>query len=107
MGVAAYNRGSKKISAHIDLERPSWEAILLADLTELSLAEAQETIFTPTVLRSRGARSWVVMNREDDGWSSYGVEFPSLWAIAARFRLVFLEFGEDDTSSFVRVTPAD
>lgn len=107
MGAAAYNRGSKAISEQIDRERPSAELTILRDLTEFSAAHDGIVPFADTVVRFGPAEGEVsLMNRQRGGWGQRGVSYDSLWALAKHWRLVFLDFGQDEHGRYVRVAPA-
>ena len=104
MGAAANNRGSKFISAQLDREQPSAELTILRDLTAYSAAHATRTPLAATVVRFADRSVWL-MNRQRRGWGEYGQEYPSLWAVAREWRLVFVSFGRDEHSRFVTVEP--
>lgn len=108
MGAAAYNRGSAAISAGIDSELPSPEMRLLRDLTEYSAAHAVARPFCETVVRYGPRRGqFSLMHRPDKGFGEYSYTYDSLWALARSWRLVFIAFGEDRHSAFIRVVPGD
>lgn len=108
MGVAAYNRGSAAISTSIDNEQPSNEMRLLRELSAYSAAHGRVRPFADTVVRrGPGPGEFSLMNRQQRGWGERSYTYQSLWALAREWRLVFLSFGEDKHSTFLRVVPGD
>lgn len=104
MGVAAYNRGSARISADIDAALPGLNELLMRDLTELSAREGKGDLFKETVIRRYGD-GWLLMNQPEKGWMSYSYPFKSLWDIAREYRLEFVGAGRDEFSGFIAVRP--
>jgi hypothetical protein len=45
------------------------------------------------------------MHKAARGWGEFGMPYPSLWAIAKEFRVVFVGTGRDDHSRFIAVEP--
>lgn len=106
MGVAAYNRGTRRVCWEIDTRRPDADLQILRELTELSAGGRGVVLFCPTVVRlDRHRGEWVVMNREAGGWASYGEAFDNLRQVAAAFRVAFTGFGQDAVSFFYRISP--
>jgi len=106
MGAAAYNRGTRAISAQIDRERPSSGLQLLRDLTAYSGTHARCVPFADTVIRFGPTPGLVtLMNRQAGGWRQRGYEYRSLWTLARAWRLVFLRLDADEHGRYVAVAP--
>ena len=103
MGIAAYNRGSVVISRQIDAERPSLNALLLADLSAFGTGTGR--LFQATVIRPAPDGSWWLMDRPEEGWASYGRQFKGLREIANHYALDFTGTGRDEHSEFISVQP--
>jgi len=58
--------------------------------------------FTDVVARPLPGGRWVLMNRQEDGYSSYGFEYGSLAEIPDRWAVVQGEDGKDEHGAFVR-----
>lgn len=106
MGAAAYNRGSRAISAQIDRDLVSSHNMrVLRGWTDYSAAHAGRVGFAETVVRFHPDGTVVLMNRQAGGWGAYGYTYRSMWALARQWRLAFVGLGEDEHSRFVRVVP--
>jgi len=105
MGIAAYNRGSKAIRASIAAEQTTpRELSLLREWSDYSRRHAGMVPFQDTVARFDVGRVYL-MNRPDKGWSERSYTYDTIWALAKAWRVVFLDFGRDEHSFFVRVAP--
>jgi len=106
MGAAAYNRGSRAISAQLDRELPDHTRLLFRDLAEVAAAHADAIPFMAGVVRF-GPRAGEVsiMDRPDRGWGEYAYTYPTLWALVRRWRVAFVGMGRDDCSRFLAFVP--
>jgi len=106
MGAAAYNRGSRAISAQIDAEMPSAEKALFDDLLEVARASNGYLPLGPGVVRIGPTEGeFSLMNREEKGWASQCFRYRSLWQVARDWRIAFTERGRDQHSEFIRFMP--
>lgn len=100
MGIAAYNRGSQLVSRQIEEKQRPDLFRLLDDLA----TEPQGTVelYQDTIARySNGA--WYLMDRPEDGWSSYAKRFANLREIVRAFRVVITGFAWDELGIFATV----
>lgn len=73
---------------------------------EQPAAPQKLTIFCPTVVRfSEAGKVWM-MNRQDGGWNRRGYRYDSLPALLEAWDVEAGEFGRDEHSYFLRVSPA-
>lgn len=81
-------------------------AAILRDLSEYSARHDGTVPFAASVVRF-GPREGEVslMNRQEGGWAQRSYTYATVWALAREWRLVFLEFGKDEHSRFIRVAP--
>lgn len=66
---------------------------------------SRASLFQSTVARQDGD-TWWLMNRQEGGWDSSGIPFPSLDALTERFDVRLGEHGRDEHGPFVRVLAA-
>jgi hypothetical protein len=63
------------------------------------------TLFAPTVIRfAESGKVWM-MNREDGGWNRAGFGYSSLPSLLEAWDVQTGEFGRDECSYFLRVSP--
>ncbi len=100
MGVAAYNRGTKAIQDQIDREAPDPSAQVLARLNAIPKRDGAFRPFGAGVIRLAWDKSWHLMNRRTDGWSSYSYRYSTLDALMADWDIRLDGFGKDAFSFF-------
>lgn len=104
MGAAAYNRGTKLISAQLDAAQPSADARKYTDLTNLSAKSATRMIWLPTVVRFTAGEVHL-MSRQDRGFGEFSYSYDSLWQLFGEWRLAIVGEGSDKHGRFLRVVP--
>lgn len=102
MGIAAYNRGTKVVHAHIDAKLPDHNSAVVQSINNLPRGTVK--LFAPAVVRYlKTAKTWCLMNHEETGWASHCYEYPSLRALFASWDCYVFGYGEDKHSFFYRV----
>lgn len=97
MGIAAYNRGSAVLRREIDGRMPDLNMEVLRRLN--TYPRGTSRLFQKTVVRSLNGR-WILMNRKESGFASFGYEYASLAALFAEWNVFVTGCGTDAHSFF-------
>jgi hypothetical protein len=107
MGIAAYNRGTKCIAQQITNEQPCHNDLVIKELNRTPKNPKARRMFQPTVVRltNNAIGNWWLMNKQEDGWSSYGWPYKNLRECLADVSGFITGYGRDQHSFFYRLSP--
>lgn len=97
MGVTAYNRGTALLRRQLDEEMPDHDMGVLRMLN--TYPRGNRRLFEKTVARSLNGK-WVLMNRKEGGFASFGYEYASLKDMFAVWDVFVTGCGKDKHSFF-------
>ena len=99
MGIAAYNRGTSLVSRQIDEQLPDHNSDVVRSINKLPRGESRLWGKTYVRLMPHG-KTWILMNKPEEGFASFGYEYPSLRVMFSHWNAHVVGYGRDKHSFF-------